>query len=149
MRSYRIGKIKHTFKVFYHIKLYKKKRNRLGFFLKYFYFRYKMFYRCLISIVFLVIFTNVIKYECVLEPAEGKNVLKRIFFSNYWNSKDYKQHLKFYRLQTIANKKENEKEKLRHNLLKEKEERKTKIFKEHLLPFVSGSFYKDFLTMRY
>lgn len=108
-----------------------------------------MFYRCLISVVFLVIFTNVIQYECVLAPVEDKKVSKRNFFSNYWNSKDYKHHIKFYRLQTIANKKENEKEKLRHKLLKEKEERKTKIFKEHLLPLVSGSFYKDFLTMRY
>lgn len=129
-----------------------------------------MFRKCFISIGLLAIFVNLMKCEYSSKvSAENKSESKRYVFLNYWNTKAYKNRMLHDKFQRLQWKKENEKqkeheklkerlllieqqeqkEKLQKKLLDQKEEIKTKIFKERLLPLTAGSFYKDFLTMRY
>lgn len=119
-----------------------------------------MLHKSFISISLLAIFVNVIEIELSTISVANKIGSKRYVFSNYWITKEYKNRLfhdKFQRLQaTVENEKlkkklfeQKEKEKLQQKLIDQKEEIKSKIFKEHLMPLIGGSIYKDFLTMRY
>ena len=119
-----------------------------------------MLHKSFISISLLAIFVNVIESEFSTSSVENKIGSKRYVFSNYWNTKEYKNrlfHEKFQRLQTmVENEKikkklfeQKKKEILQQKLIEQKEEIKSKIFKEHLMPLNGGSIYIDFLTMRY
>ena len=99
-----------------------------------------MFFKSFLFLVLVIHITN-----CIKNDSQSKLITenKRNVFSGYWNSREFKHQLlnEKHRVSRLN--------KQRDKLLKQKDEIQTKIFKDRLLPHVSGTIFKDFLTMRY